>query len=224
MKGAGQLALANYAGSGKMSDLKDKTKEFYDKVADSYLSRNFHRIRIDLLTDFLKLLSNKGVVLDVGCSTGRDVMWLKANGVNEVYGIDFAEHMINLAKEYMPKGHFQVGDVIQGLDFESDFFDGVLCLGTLGNVPKPKSLKVVQEIYRVLKPSGIVVFTVKEGDKEYLEVTNKYGPRYMDLPRRMSLYFESDLNNLLNQAGFKVLKSDTFSDDNYTWVSSFGRK
>ena len=204
-------------------NLTDKTKEFYNKAASAYVVRNFHRIRVEVLEKFLEMLPGKDKVLDVGCSTGRDMMWLKARGIKEVYGVDFAEEMIKIAKKYV-EGKFKVSDVTKGLDYKDDWFDGVVCLGTLGNIPKDKAGDVVKEIYRVLKPGGVVVITVKEGDREYLEVTNKYGAEYMNLPRRMSLYYQADLKRLMRAAGFKVKESGTFSDDNYTWVVGYGVK
>jgi len=203
--------------------IQDRTKDFYNQAAQAYLSRNFHRIRTEILHKFLDLLPAKDKVLDVGCSTGRDVMWLKANGVEEVCGVDFAEEMIRLAKEYA-RADFRLIDATQGLPFDEAAFSGVICLGTLGNVSKDKAAKVIKEIYRVLRPKGVAVFTVKEGDREYLEVTNKYGPEYMNLPRRMSLFLESELTGLMTKSGFKVIESGTFSDDNYTWVVGYGRK
>ena len=204
-------------------DLTDKTQEFYNKAATAYVARNFHRIRVEVLERFLDMLPGKDRVLDIGCSMGRDMMWLKAHGVKKVYGVDFAKGMIELAKKYV-EGEFQIADVTKGLSYADDFFDGVLCLGTLGNIPKDKAHDVVNEIYRVLKPKGVVVFTVKEGDREYLEVTNKYGAEYMNLPRRMSLYYQADLKRLMQKAGLQVKEVKTFSDDNYTWVVGYGVK
>ncbi len=207
-----------------MNKLDDKTRQFYNKAAQAYLNRNFHRIKVEILSNFLRLIPSPERILDVGCSVGRDLMWLKANGADDVYGVDFAEEMIEIARKYV-SAKFFVYDVTNGLDFDEGFFNGVICLGTLGNVAKGKSAKkVVKSIYRVLKTNGVLAITVKEGDREYLEVTNKYGVEYMNLPRHVSLYRQEELNDLLTQVGFRVVKSHVYQDDNLNWVITYARK
>ncbi len=207
-----------------MDKLVDRTRQFYNKAAQAYLNRNFHRVKVEILTQFLNYLPQQKKVLDIGCSVGRDLMWLKAHGVEDVYGIDFAEEMIEIAKKYVTAKFFTT-DITKGLGFPSATFNGVLCLGTLGNVSKGRlARKVLKETYQILKPGGVLVITVKEGDREFLEVTNKYGVEYMNLPRRISLYRQDELNSLLSQVGFQLLKSKVYQDDNLRWVISYAKK
>ncbi len=207
-----------------MDELVDKTRQFYNKAAVAYLNRNFHRVKVEILTQFLNYLPRPERVLDVGCSVGRDLMWLKAHGVEKVYGIDFAEEMIEIAKKYVT-AKFSTTDITQGLGFSPATFNGVLCLGTLGNISKGRlTRKVIKETYQVLRLGGVLVITVKEGDREFLEVTNKYGIEYMNLPRRVSLYRQGELNDLLTQVGFQLLESRVYQDDNLRWVISYAKK
>ncbi len=206
-----------------MDKLIDKTKEFYNQSAQAYLNRNFHRVWTKLLRQFISYLPELKTVLDIGCSVGRDLMWLRANGVVDVYGVDFAQEMIDIAKNYVD-ANLRVMDITRGLKFDKNTFNGIICLGTLGNISKKKAPFVVKELYRILKPGGVTVITVKEGDREYLEVTNKYGLEYMNLPRQISLYQPTEFNQLLKSQGFEVFKSLTLTDDNFNWVVAYSRK
>ena len=86
----------------------------------------------DFLEFVQKLKQNKPniKVLDVGCGGGRHSIQLAKMGF-EVYGIDFSEYAIRVAKENAQKEnvieniYFRVGNVLE-LSFEENFFDIII--------------------------------------------------------------------------------------------------
>ncbi len=97
-------------------------------------------------------------ILDLGCGTGLTVCTLAEQGFTNLYGIDLSREMVEVAnRKGLYKG-LKVGDVNLPLEYESDSFDGVISSGTFthGHVgPGP-----LNEIFRILKPAGILACTV----------------------------------------------------------------
>jgi ubiquinone/menaquinone biosynthesis C-methylase UbiE len=109
------------------------------------------------LVDFLKDKTAKNV-LDVGCGYGRACFFLHENGY-DVIGVDVDKTQIRIASEEAKtqgingKMSFIVDDA-RNLCFPDSSFDAVTMLGLLTLVPKSKRTQIVNEAYRVLKPSG----------------------------------------------------------------------
>ncbi|MBI5975355.1 demethylmenaquinone methyltransferase [Staphylococcus canis] len=97
--------------------------------------------------------------LDVCCGTGDWTIALsKAVGPNgEVTGIDFSENMLKVAEnktENISNIRLIQGDAMN-LPFDNDSFDYVTIGFGLRNIPDYS--KAISEMYRVLKPGGMVV-------------------------------------------------------------------
>jgi len=71
--------------------------------------------------------SSKSKILDIGCGTGHHVASLGAKGLN-VIGIDISPSMVAKAKENFPDYEFQVGDALNGGEFEPDSFTHIMCM------------------------------------------------------------------------------------------------
>jgi ubiquinone/menaquinone biosynthesis C-methylase UbiE len=102
----------------------------------------------------------KGNFLEIGC--GMAGVGLQVKGCDwNVYGVDFSSDNLEGAKKYWTSRHkfchFVHGD-ISNLPFKNNMFDLVYGGGVLEHVYKTES--VVNEIFRVLKPGGIVINTV----------------------------------------------------------------
>ncbi|HED16122.1 MAG TPA: class I SAM-dependent methyltransferase [Gammaproteobacteria bacterium] len=95
-------------------------------------------------------------VLDVGASTGIIDHYL-AQHFGSVTGIDIDKSAIQIAsKEFILANlHFQIGDAM-AIDAPHDSFDIVICSQVYEHVPNAK--KMIEEIYRVLRPGGVCYF------------------------------------------------------------------
>ena len=87
-------------------------------------------------------------VLDVGCAKGflvKDLM-LACSGL-EAFGLDVSLYaLMHAEKEIIGRLHLGTAEK---LPFPDNSFDCVLCLNTVHNFPRPRAIKVMQEIQRI---------------------------------------------------------------------------
>lgn len=140
----------------KVARSKAGTKEFFEEI-EAYRFDKLHYL--PRLVDFTGYADQR--VLDVGCGVGNDLSRF-ARGGADVFGIDLAEHSIELAQTNFSlrglRGQFKVMNGEQ-MQFADNAFDLVYCHTVLHFTPHPQ--RMVNEIYRVLKPSGrAIIMTV----------------------------------------------------------------
>jgi ubiquinone/menaquinone biosynthesis C-methylase UbiE len=98
-----------------------------------------------------------GTALDFGCGVGRLSRGL-AERFDSVIGVDISPRMIELAKEHNPGSRFrfllnQSSDLTILADESVDFIYSSI---VLQHIPVPAVKKYVCELYRVLRPGGVM--------------------------------------------------------------------
>jgi len=114
----------------------------------------------------VKLFKKKGVkrILDLGCGSGRHIVYLAKQGF-EVYGIDIAREGVKIAKNWLEKeklrASFKIGDIYKKLPYPNDFFDAIISTQALHHNKIENIRKLIKEIERILKPKGLIFITVR---------------------------------------------------------------
>lgn len=137
--------------------------------------------RLDFIVSSVKDLKKKDAyVLDIGCGNGNISLALGALGYN-VLGIDIDETSIRnaTALNTFDNVRFDVSDA-NAFSID-DNFDAIVCSEVLEHLDRPWEL--VKSIYRILKPGGILVATVPNGQ----------GPREIFVTRPMLWLHDKDL-------------------------------
>lgn len=96
-------------------------------------------------------------VLDLGCGIGRTAKFVAPN-VKKYVGVDYSKNMIVVAKErnkQLVNAEFYVNDGSTLEILESNLFDIAYCELVFLHVKKSVTMSYVNEVHRVLKPSGI---------------------------------------------------------------------
>jgi len=118
---------------------------------------------------------NTGRVLDIGCGTGENALYLAEKGFS-VVGVDLSTRAIDAAKakatERKLKVDFRVANALS-LDFKNSYFDNAIDSGLFHTFNDNDKGDFASEIARVLKRDGRY-FMLCFSDKE---PTNWGGPR-----------------------------------------------
>jgi len=136
----------------------------WDKIFKQY-GKFFTKPQEDI-PRIAKLFKKKDVkrVLDLGCGSGRHVIYLTKHGF-DVYGIDIAPRGIKIAKEWLKKeklrANLKVGNVYKKLPHKKNFFDAIISTQALHHNKIEKIRKLIREIERILKPNGLIFITVR---------------------------------------------------------------
>jgi ubiquinone/menaquinone biosynthesis C-methylase UbiE len=108
-----------------------------------------------------------GRVLDVGCGTGENALYLAGNGFS-VSGVDLSDRAISMARakaaERQLKVEFQAGNALS-LDFKDGVFDNVIDSGLFHTFNDNDRPVYVREMARVLVTGGryfMLCFSEKE--------------------------------------------------------------
>lgn len=122
----------------------------------SYLYRRID----DILKSRLKS-SPKRTFLEVGCGSGRWLVYFNRVFGYKVYGIDYSKNVCEFAKKVVEfagvKADIQCKDLFFFLD-EDVQFDVVFSDGFLEHFEKP--IEVIGAMNRLLKPGGILITTI----------------------------------------------------------------
>lgn len=97
-------------------------------------------------------------VLDIACGTGYGSEILNFSGANRVIGADVSREALNHALKHYASDHvtFLRADG-EALPFSDSVFDLCVSLGTLAHVRRDRHF--VAELWRVMKPSGMLVLS-----------------------------------------------------------------
>lgn len=150
---------------------------------------------IDLFTDILGL-SHEERVLDLCCGQGRHSLELSRRGFHHIEGMDRSHYLIQRAKSVAKREglrvRFREGDA-RKLPYPADSFSAVLILGnSFGYFETVQDdLRVLKEVFRVLRPHGSLLIDIADGD--YLR-TN-YQPRSWEwIDRKMFVCRERSIS------------------------------
>lgn len=122
-------------------------------------------------------------VLDLGCGTGRHLVYLAKQGF-EVYGLDISRHGIRIAKKYLKqekvKAKLKIGDIYKRLPYEDDFFDAIVSTKVIHHGKIEDIRKVIKEMERILKPKGLIFITVdKRKSKKEIPKERLFGIKFI---------------------------------------------
>ena len=202
-----------------MKEIIKKTIETYNQIAKIYADYTFNRLFQYHLNEFISLIPKDAKILDIGCGSGRDVQYFLDYNLNSI-GIDISHEMINEAKTRVPNGDFKKMDM-RNLKFKENTFDALWACASRLHISRKELPKVLQNINKIIKPNGILFIALKEGEGSKIIREQKY----KDLPRLFVYYNKSEIEKLINENGFSIIKSEIEKGTEKTnWINILCRK
>ena len=130
----------------------------YDEIASEW--NEYKQKPLPAVPLLLSHIANGAVCLDAGTGNGRHLPLLLEK-FGKVYAVDNSKAMLEVAKKNNTGGkvEFQLADVTL-LPFAEDFFNAVLCTAVLHHLYREESVLAFNELYRVLKPGGLLLASV----------------------------------------------------------------
>lgn len=149
-----------YAASSR-EDLLRLYEEWADTYDEDHQTIGFfgHRTAARALAKYTPFAEVAGV-LDAGCGTGAAGEALWSLGYRNVTGIDLSKKMLARAKDKGIYQHLAQADLGQPLDpFPCNCFDAAILVGVFSFGQAPAH--TLDEIVRLVKPGGVVAFTMR---------------------------------------------------------------
>jgi SAM-dependent methyltransferase len=170
--------------------------DYYQKNYKAYHEKTFSIDPSSFLAPLAQRLPPEAFVLDVGCSSGRDLLWMKKRGF-DVIGFERSPGLAELVRE-------NVGcEVIEGdfetYDFSSIFVDAIMLVGALVHVPHERFSKVFENITTAISDNGSVLITLKQGSGDLTDTDG----------RTFSLWEDKNTREVFDALGFKVCDFST---------------
>ena len=96
-----------------------------------------------------------GLTADIGCGSGREVAWLRANGYPAI-GYDPSAGLLAQARARYPRLEFERAALPELAGISAGTFDNVLCETVIMHLPPDLIAPSVRRLVSILKPDGIL--------------------------------------------------------------------
>jgi SAM-dependent methyltransferase len=166
--------------------------DFYQTNFKRYYSETFLIDPTDFLGPLLKYLPAGASVLDIGCGSGRDLLWLRNNGF-QAKGFERATNLAELARQ--SSGCPVIEGDFSDYDFSLFNVDALILVGALVHVNHNNLASTFANICKALKLGGFILITLKEGK----------GVRQHEDGRLFYLWNEPCLRQIFNEIRLSVI-------------------
>lgn len=195
-----------------------ESKALYDRIGRGY---NATRQADPFITEKLfQLLSPhpSGLYLDLGCGTGNYTIALARRGLH-FYGIEPSGGMMDIARLKNDKINWILAKA-ENIPLNDNLFDGALATLTIHHWSDIK--KAFEEVYRVLKKSGNIIFFTATPEQMEGYWLHHYFPKMMNDSILQMPSFDA-INDALAEAGFMMTDTEKYFiqdnlKDNFLYV------
>ena len=182
--------------------------DFYTHHYRVYHERTFSVDPASFLNPLADHLSAGSTVIDVGCGSGRDILWLQNRGFR-VIGIERSSGLAGLARRNTACRIIEAD--FESYDFTKISADALLLIGALVHLPHTEFPAVLESVCRALNDPGTLLITMKEGNGS---VTEQDG-------RQFFLWQDKDLRKVFQSQNLETLeffRQTSKINQNDTWL------
>ncbi|TDO20597.1 class I SAM-dependent methyltransferase [Pedobacter duraquae] len=147
-------------------DTYKETFETWNTVAalyeEKFMDLDFYNETYDYICS--SIVKPNAKLLDLGCGPGNITKYLLSKRPDfDIYGIDVAPNMIELAKKNNPSARFDVMDSRQISQMQMKY-DGIICGFCLPYLSPADSQKLILDVKDLLNDDGLFYLSFVEGD------------------------------------------------------------
>lgn len=181
-------------------DQYQETFETWNKIASLYEEKF---MKLDLYNEsydlFCTLLNKENAaVFEIGCGPGNIASYLLSKHPGfDLFGIDVAPNMIELAQKNNPAAKFSVMDC-RDIHLIKSTFDGIICGFCVPYLSEQEVVKLVKDSYQLLNTNGVIYISFVDAE------SGKSGYKTGSGGNRVYFYYHetNKLQNLLTENGF----------------------
>lgn len=207
--------------------MKEKLNEtstinYYEQNSSNLSSRYESADVFEIHKLLLQTFDKNSELLEIGCGSGRDASFMSKNDFN-ITAIDGSINMIKEAKNIHPELFKKLFHKTLPNDLEFDKkFDGIYSIATLMHLSKNDLKITMSKIYNLLNQNGKFLMSVSL----FRDDINKNG--FDDKGRFFLVLNFDEWVNLLENIGFKILKTKTNADgldrNGIQWLTLVAKK
>lgn len=211
---------------GDMQFIVNKTNRWLNVLLDNFdpVTTLWRSLELGEIQSFLDTKPFTEPVLDLGCGEGNIARVLFRNKFNFLTGLDLLEEALFIAQNTHNYKYLLVSDATR-MPFKSQVFNSVFSNSVIEHIPNLDVL--LKEIYYILKPKGLVLFTVptdKFGEGLFFyRLLNKlslkkladwYKNKRISLLQHFNLYSPDEWSEKLNDTGLNIIFSKSYISKN----------
>lgn len=208
----------------KIEGLYTEKASFYDRFFVDILG---YRNGLKIFFENYSYLKDNFKILDAGCGTGLLIRVLTGIAKKEKFkdikyhGFDLTQAMLNLFKQWIPKGYdqtimLQKADVLlldEQLPKDWKNYDLIVSSAMLEYIPKPKISQAIHNVKSLLKEDGtILIFITRK---------NLIMRLLIKIWWKANMYDKNEIKHVLIKAGFKEVNFKKFLFP-YWYLNSWG--
>lgn len=156
--------------------------------------------------------SGQGRLLELGCGEGLFLLPLAQRHKDlELYGVDIWQDIIEKARKRLRECNVTNVSLFRadaaGLPFADNFFDSVICINMLFNLPSEAAVTACfKEAARVCRKGGRVIFDIRNSLNPLLYLKYKFARYYDDTVKNLPLktYRENRIRHILEAHSLEV--------------------
>ena len=179
-------------------------RQGYNRIGSDYHVRRYARTDANKVhfDELIHYFPDSGRLLDLCCGSGVPVAKYFRDHGFEITGIDISEVMIKIAREQIPDGDFQLGDMSE-VDFDEGAFDLIVSTYAIIHVRREKQEALFRNIHRWLRPGGRTYLVLGDADQPAVIKEDWHGVQMY-----WSYYSPETYDRLFLKIGFRKVWSE----------------
>ncbi len=165
---------------------KESVKETYDKIAHSF-SRTRYK-KWNSVVNFLSSVEPHHSILELCCGNGKNLI----DHTSQSIGVDISEELCKICHS---RGINVINQDILEVEFEENSFDYIMCIAVIHHFKtKEEQQKIIQKIYKFLKPGGKALITGWNISEERYQFV--HGDNYVKFGHSIRYYYIYNIGEL----------------------------